>query len=302
MKILLAGGTGLIGSALIRSIIQNGDQVTLISRSPTDLNTDLNPIPWDLDRISQEMETTDVVINLAGASIAGSSPLSMRWTSKRKYLIKSSRVTAGDILSRAIQNSSRKPEVFIQASAIGYYGNQGNQPADESTSSGDDFLTDVCIAWEESTSGVEELGVRRVITRLGLVLSNTGGLLPLLSLPFKFYIGGPLGSGKQPMSWIHIEDVIRAYQHFIKHPNTQGTYNLTSPTPVDNLTFSSWMGKILNRPNWLKIPAVAVKLALGEASTLALEGREVLPSRLLESGYEFKFNQIDKALINLVQK
>jgi len=299
MKILLAGGTGLIGSALIGSITQNEDQVALISRSPAELNPELNPIPWELDRISQVMESTDVVINLAGASIAGSSPLSMRWTPKRKSLIKSSRIKAGEMLTRAIQNSSHKPELFIQASAIGYYGNQGNQPADESTFSGDDFLADVCKDWEESTSAVEELGVRRVITRLGLVLSTSGGLLPLLSLPFKFYLGGPLGSGKQPMSWIHIEDVVQAYHYFIQHPTTQGTYNLTAPTPVDNLTFSTAIGKTLNRPDWLKVPANAVKLTLGEASTLALEGREVLPKRLLEAGYEFKFNLIDKALINL---
>ena len=299
VKILISGGTGLIGSALIRAITQNKDQVTLISRTPANLNPELNPIPWNLDRISLEMESTDVVINLAGASIAGSSPLSIRWTPKRKSLIKSSRIFAGEMLSRAIRNSSHKPEVLIQASAIGFYGIQGSQAADESTSYGDDFLAEVCRSWEDSTSGVEELGVRRVITRLGLVLSTAGGLLPLLSLPFKLYLGGPLGNGQQPMSWIHIKDVVQAYRHFIEHPNTQGTYNLTSPVPTNNISFSAAIARTLSRPNWLAVPAVAVKLALGEASTLALEGREVLPRRLLESGYEFQFKQIDSALINL---
>jgi len=299
MKLLISGGTGLIGSALTRSITQNKDQVALISRTPAALSPELNPIPWDLDRISQEMESTDAVINLAGASIAGSSLLSIRWTPKRKSLIKSSRIMAGEMLLDAIRNSTHKPEVLIQASAIGYYGNQGNQPADEFSSFGDDFLASVCQSWEESTSGVEELGVRRVITRLGLVLSNAGGLLPLLSLPFRLYLGGPLGNGKQPMSWIHIKDVVQAFRYFIEHPNTQGIYNLTAPTPVDNISFSAALGRTLSRPNWLTVPAIAVQLALGEASTLALEGREVLPRRLLESGYEFQFNQIDSALINL---
>jgi len=299
MKILISGGSGLIGNSLIQSFIQDEDQITLISRSPDDLRPELNPIPWDLDRISQEMESTDAVINLAGASIAGSSPLSMRWTPKRKSLIRSSRVKAGKILSQAIRNSTHKPEVLIQASAIGIYGNHESQPADESTSFGVDFLAGVCQDWEESTAEVEELGVRRVITRLGFVLSSAGGLLPLLSLPFKLYLGGPLGKGQQPMSWIHIDDVVQAYRHFIKHPNTQGVYNLTSPSPVNNITFATALGKIINRPNWLAVPAIAVKFALGEASTLALEGREVLPKQLLESGYEFQFNQIESALIDL---
>ncbi len=299
MKFLIAGGTGLIGSALTRSFIKNNDQITLISRTPDKIPSGLIAIPWDVDRISQEIESTDVIINLAGASIAGSSPLSMRWTEKRKSLISSSRIQAGKVILKAIQQSSHKPEVLIQASAIGYYGNQGNQPADENTPHGDDFLAAVCQDWEQSTSGVEELGVRRIITRIGLVLSRDGGLLPQLSLPFKFYLGGPLGKGQQPMSWIHIEDVVQAYFHFIKKRSTQGVYNLTAPIPVQNRNFSASLGKTLNRPNWLAIPTYAVKLFLGEASTLAIDGREVLPQRLLESGFEFHFRNIDSALNNL---
>jgi len=299
MNIIITGGTGLIGTALCKHWIEDSDQVVIVSRNEGIHLPGIKVIPWTLADLVREIEHSDVIINLAGASIAGSRPLSMRCTPKRKSLIKSSRIMAGDMLSRAIQNSSHKPEVFIQASAIGYYGNQGSPPSDESTPYGDDFLADVCKDWEDSTSKIEELGVRRVITRLGLVLSNAGGLLPLLSFPHKLYLGGQLGNGKQPMSWIHIEDVVQAYRHFVQHPNTQGTYNLTSPTPVDNRTFSASIGKTLSRSNWLTVPAAALKLALGEASTLALEGREVLPRRLLESGYEFQFNQIDKALINL---
>lgn len=301
MKVLISGGTGLIGSALIQSIHENKDQVALISRTPEKVDPKLNPIPWDLEKIIQEIETTDVVINLAGASIAGSSLLSMRWTKRRKMLIKSSRIQAGEIIRKAIQRSTHKPEVLIQASAIGYYGNHGEEPADESTPHGYDFLADICRDWEDSTSVVEELGVRRIINRMGLVLSRDGGLLPLLSLPFKFFLGGPLGNGQQPMSWIHIDDVVRSYQHVLNDRSMQGIYNLTAPLPVNNKTFSTSLGKALNRPSWLPIAAGAAKLALGKLSTLALDGREVLPQRLLESGYEFQFRNIDSALNNLFQ-
>lgn len=299
MKILISGGTGLIGSALTRSLLQNKHQVTTISRRPDKVSSALNPIPWDLARISREMEITDAVINLAGASIAGSSLLSMRWSNRRKMLIKSSRIQAGEAILKAIQRSTHKPEVLIQASAIGYYGNHGKEPAHESASHGNDFLAEVCRDWEDSTSGVEELGVRRIITRMGLVLSREGGLLPLLSLPYKFFLGGPLGDGQQPMSWIHMEDVVHSFQHFMNNPSAQGVYNLTAPLPVNNLAFSTSLAKAMNRPSWIPVPTIAVQLALGEASTLALDGREVFPQRLLESGYEFKFMNIDTALNNL---
>lgn len=299
MKVLISGGTGLIGSALTRSLMENNGKITLISRSPDKVNPLLNPIPWDIDRISQEIESTDIVINLAGASIAGSSPLSMRWTAKRKSLIRNSRIQAGKTIQKAIQNATRKPELLIQASAIGYYGNQGDQPATEFSPPGDDFLADVCQVWEDSTSGVEELGVRRIVSRLGLVLSRDGGLLPLLTLPYRFYLGGPLGKGQQPMSWIHIDDIVRSFHYFINEGSTQGIYNLTAPIPVQNQVFSTALASSIDRPGWLRIPTTAIKFLLGEASTLATDGREVLPHRLLESGYEFLFSNIDNALNNL---
>lgn len=299
MNILIAGGTGLIGSALTRSLLQNNDRITMISRTPDNIHAALNPIPWDIDRISQEIESTDIVINLAGASIAGSSPLSMRWTAKRKSLIRNSRIQAGKIIQKSIQNATRKPELLIQASAIGYYGNLGDQTATETSPPGIDFLADVCQVWEDSTSGVEELGVRRIVSRIGLVLSRDGGLLPLLSLPFRFYLGGPLGKGQQPMSWIHIDDVVRSYRYFITERSTQGIYNLTAPIPVQNQAFSTSLGNSIDRPVWLRIPTIAIKFLLGEASTLAIDGREVLPNRLLESGYEFLFRNINSALNDL---
>ena len=302
MKILITGGTGLIGSALTRSLLNNDYQITVISRTPDLVDPRCEAIPWDLDLITQEIKSSKAVINLAGASISGSNPLSMRWTEKRKSLIASSRIQAGDLLLQAIQRSTHKPEIIIQASAIGYYGNQGSQPVDENSPPGKDFLADVCQTWENSTAGVEELGIRRIVTRLGLVLSGEGGLLPLLALPFKFYFGGPIGNGLQQMSWIHVDDVVHSILHFMNNPSTQGIFNLTAPVPIQNLTFSEALGKSLNRPSWLPIPPWALKIILGEASTLAVDGREVIPFRLLESGYKFNFKEIDPALKDLFQK
>ena len=301
MKILITGGTGLIGTALTRSFLQNDIQITVISRTPGLVDPRLKAIPWDMDRITQEMNSTNAVINLAGASIAGSNPLLMRWTETRKSNIRSSRIQAGELLLQAIQRSTHKPEILIQASAIGYYGNRGGQTVDEKSPPGNDFLADVSQAWENSTAGAEELGVRRIIARLGLVLSPDGGLLPLLALPFKFYLGGPIGNGMQPMSWIHINDVVQSFLHFINDPSTQGVFNLTAPSPIQNLIFSQTLGITINRPSWLTLPAWALKIILGEASTLAVDGREVLPRRLLESGYKFDFKQIDHALTDLFQ-
>jgi len=301
MKILMTGGTGLIGSALTASLKKDGYQISVVSRTPDRVGAGLNAISWDLDKITQEINTSNIVINLAGESIAGASPLSMRWTDSRKIRIRSSRTQAGKILLQAIQQSTRRPEILIQASAIGYYGNLGEQPAVESTPPGTDFLAEICQSWEDSTSGVEQLGVRRIVTRFGLVLSRDGGLLPLLALPFFFNLGGPLGSGIQPMSWIHIADVIQSYRYFINNASTHGVYNLTAPTPVQNRIFSTALARSLNRSCWLKIPASILRSALGEASTLALDGREVLPRRLLESGFNFQFKLIDNALKNLYQ-
>ena len=246
-----------------------------------------------------EIKSTDVVVNLAGASLAGKNPLSMRWTKNRKTEIISSRIQAGSILSNALEQATHKPEVLIQASAIGFYGNHGENQVTENSPPGNDFLASVCQPWEKSTSNVEELGIRRVIPRIGLVLSSEGGLLPLLSLPFKMYIGGKIGTGRQIMSWIHITDLVKSLEYFIENPQTQGVYNITAPEAVTNQEFASQVSSTLNRPTWFSIPSFLLKLTLGEAATLALDGREVLPKRLLEAGFQFQFNQLSTALDDL---
>lgn len=300
MNILIAGGTGLIGSALAESLLSDGHQVSIVSRDPDKVGKMYRPVAWDESSLVEELSRTDAVINLAGASLAGENPLQMRWTPKRKQVIISSRLTVGMKLLQAISKLDRKPEVFLQASAIGFYGNIGVGPADEKSLSGNDFLANVCRDWETSTAEIEGLGVRRLVIRIGLVLSRSGGLLPLLTLPFRLFVGGRIGSGNQYLSWIHIQDIVESIKFLIDDPKHQGIYNLSAPNPVTNREFSLVLGKALHRPRWLPVPAAAMKLILGEAATLALDGRPVYPTNLTKSGYNFQFPDLGSCLNDLV--
>ena len=299
MNILIAGGTGLIGSALAKSLRARGHRVKIITRNPEKVEAGYQPVSWDEPALLSALNQTDAVINLAGASLAGNNPLQMRWTSKRKEAIINSRTTVGRKLLGAISKLDRKPEVFVQASAIGYYGNQGLEPVDENTAAGDDFLTEVCQAWEASTAQLESLGVRRLVIRIGLVFSRAGGLLPLLSLPVKYFVGGKIGSGNQALSWIHLTDIVESIQFLMADSRYQGVFNLTAPNPETQLSFVQSLGKTLSRPVWLPIPAGILKLILGEAATLALDGRPVHPTRLLKSGYQFTYPDLASSLDDL---
>ena len=300
MNYLIAGGTGLIGSALAESLLEDGHEVRIISRTPNLVNPRCRAVSWDESSLLEELAIADAVVNLAGASLAGKNPLQMRWTPKRKQAIISSRLAAGEKLVDAIRQLGRKPEVFVQASAIGYYGNQGSDPADENSPPGDDFLTDVCREWESSTADLEKMGIRRLVIRIGLVLSKRGGLLPLLALPFRLLVGGKIGSGNQHISWIHIQDTVKSIQFLINDPRHQGFYNLTAPNPETNQVFSRLVGHTLGRPVWLPIPSWVLKIALGEASTLALDGRPVYPARLLSAGYPFRYPDLENCLQDLL--
>jgi uncharacterized protein (TIGR01777 family) len=300
MKILIAGGTGLIGSALADSLNGDGHQVLILSRTPTQVNPPYQGVSWEEASLAAALAEVDALVNLAGESIAGASILQMRWTEKRKQGILSSRINAGQKLIRALQKVERKPAVFVQASAIGYYGNSGPGAADENTPAGEDFLAQVCLDWEGSTKEIEQAGIRRVVARFGLVLSQKGGLLPLLALPFRLFLGGRIGSGRQYMSWIHIADAVKAITYFLEHPARQGTFNLTAPEPVINRVFAQTLSTVLHRPAWFPVPAFALKLLLCEASTLALDGRQVLPARLLASGFKFQYPALSRALADLL--
>ena len=301
MNIVISGGTGLIGTALSAALSRAGHDIWVVSRDAAKVDPRYTPVSWDEPSLLEALAAADAVVHLAGASLAGSNPLFMRWTPKRKQAIINSRKSGSDKLVRAIQKLDHKPETFLQASAIGYYGNQGLSPADETTPIGSDFLAEVCQVWEASTVELEILGLRRVVARIGLVLSPSGGLLPLLALPFKFFIGGRIGAGDQYLSWIHIQDLVESIKFLIEDPVHQGVYNLTAPKPAQNREFAKQLSSTLRRPNWLPLPAVALKLALGEASTLALEGRPVFPARLLQSGYTFQYPQLADCLDHLLR-
>ena len=304
MKIIIAGGSGLIGSALTHDFLAGGHEVVVISRSQKATEArfpEIRVINWGKNRLIDTISGSDAVINLTGANLAGSNPLSMRWTAKRKAEILNSRLKSGAALTEALRSASEKPEVFFQASAIGYYGNLGQGITEETSPAGEDFLAEVCQAWENSTAQIEEMGIRRLIGRIGLVFSQEGGLFKLLKLPFSLYLGGQLGNGQQFISWISIRDIVSSVRFLIENTQAQGVYNLTSPTPVTNRDFSHKLGRAMGRPAWLPVPEILLKLILGEASSLALDGRQVMPKRLLEAGYQFLDNELDSYLPDLLK-
>lgn len=309
MKILISGGTGLIGQALSKALVANQHQVTILSRSPQKYQAtmpDVTLVKWN-GRSSEGwghlMEETDAVINLAGASLAGESMvdiLTKRWSRESKEIMLQSRTLAGQAITQAIEAAQNKPSVLLQSSAVGYYGPRGLEDVAEDNPYGDDFLSSICVAWEQSTAPVEAMGVRRIILRTGLVLDDAGGILPMILLPFRLFVGGRIGSGKQGIPWIHITDEIASILFLLENEAAQGAYNLSAPNPVTNAEFGKVAAKVLKRPFFLPTPAFALKLALGEKSTLVLDGQRAVPTRLLESGYTFAFTDLEKALTNLL--
>ncbi|MFC2064307.1 TIGR01777 family oxidoreductase [Chloroflexota bacterium] len=303
MHILISGGSGLIGQALTNDLIADGHEVVIISRTPDkfkDLPVNVKTIGWEIESLIHTIENTDAVVNLVGARIGGDSPLNMRWTSKRKKEILESRVNGGKLLSEAIRLAANKPKVFIQQSGVGYYGTSEDELFDETSPQGEDFLAHVSHHWENSTLPIEAMGIRRVITRTGVVFTRRKGIFSLLKLPFTFFIGGRLGSGKQYLSWIHIDDLVRIFRFLIDKETMEGIFNATSPNPVMNADFAKSLGKAMNRPSSIAAPAFAFKLVLGEASTLILDGQRVLPTALLESGYQFKYVNLEDALSSIL--
>jgi len=303
MRVIITGGTGLIGTALMKSLAEDGHEVIAISRNPRQKE----PLPpnasfasWDAktaDGWGHLVDGADAVVQLAGASIAGDGFLPARWTSERKKLILDSRVNTGHAVVEAIEQAENKPRVLIQASAVGYY---GTHPMDvditESSPAGDDFLADVCKQWEASTEAVEAMGVRRPIIRTGVVLDEDEGALPRMALPFKMYAGGPLGSGKQPLPWIHLADEVRAIRFLIEEEEAEGAFNLAAPNPLTNAEFGKELGKVLNRPSFFPTPAFAFSMAFGEVADIVLKGQKALPKKLLDMGYQFTHETAQEAL------
>ncbi len=302
MNILIAGGTGFIGSALSRSLLDDGHHVWVLTRSPkrARLPTGAQPLGWDgravgnwLDVFSQ----MDAVVNLVGENV-GQWP----WTEERKRRIRNSRVEAGRALTGAFQKVSRRPAVLLQSSGVGYYGPCGSDPVHEASPAGTDFFASVAADWEDSTRIVDSLGVRRVVLRTALVLDARRGILPLMALPVRLFAGGRLGNGRQGISWIHLEDHVRAMRFLLENEQALGAFNLSAPNPLSNADFMAALAKTLRRPYWLPVPAFALRLVLGEMSTLLLDGQFALPQRLLNLGFVFKFETASEAFSDLFQR
>ncbi|HEY81498.1 MAG TPA: TIGR01777 family protein [Anaerolineae bacterium] len=306
MRILITGGTGLIGRALIDLLLPEGHEIIVLSRNPArvTLPAGVQVAGWDA-RSAQGWahlaEGADAIVNLAGESIAGAGAIPARWTAARKRRILESRLNATRAVVEAIDQARAKPKVLVQGSAVGYYGGRVDDVAlDEDAAPGDDFLAEVAVQWEAASAPVEAMGVRRALARTGLVLSATGGSLPPTLLPFKLFLGGPLGHGLQWWPWIHIRDEVRALVFLITEPRAAGPFNLTAPNPVTNRAFARVLGKVMRRPSLLPAPAFLLRLALGEMADLLLKGQRALPKRLLELGFEFEYPHLEGALRDLL--
>jgi uncharacterized protein (TIGR01777 family) len=287
MRVLVTGGTGFLGRPLRRALEAGGHSVTVVSREPG--RVPARSVGWgELDGIMSE---TDAVVNLAGASIADG-----RWSDARKRAIRESRVESTRALVAAMRTASPRPRVLVNASASGFYGDTGDDEVDEGMPAGSGFLADVCRAWEAEAVKAEPLEVRVVRARLGVILGPDGGALARMLLPFRAFIGGPLGSGRQWMSWIQRDDVVQLVRTAVENEALTGPVNVTAPSPVRNADFARVLGHVLDRPAVLPTPAFALRLALGEMATMLLTGQRVLPAAALAAGYEFRYPELDGAL------
>lgn len=299
MKIIITGGTGLIGAALVQSLRQEGHSLTSLVRevkSPAD--DGVTYIKWDTERgvieKSSQLEAHDAVIHLAGESVAA------RWTEVRKRRIRDSRVQGTRLLIDTFVRLDQPPRVVLSASAIGYYGtDRGEEALTETSASGDGFLAQVCREWEVEAMRAEAFGARVVLLRTGVVLSPQGGALKKMLPLFRAGLGGKLGRGNQVMSWIALDDEIAAIQFALAHETLRGPVNLTAPHPVTNTEFTKTLGRVLSRPSFLRVPSFALHLAVGEMAATALGSLRVLPAKLEATRYRFKLPELEQTLRQL---
>ncbi len=299
MNIVIAGGSGFIGEKLTKLLLDEGHYIKILTRIAKQSSGNVQYIQWLDGAASPEKEIgdADVFINLAGVSINDG-----RWSEKHKKQIYHSRMEATDELLRILSLLPKKPSVFINASAIGIY------PAsidavytEDSLDVSDDFLGKTVFDWEAKAKQVEAFGVRTVFMRFGVVLGNQGGALPLMVLPYKLFVGGTIGHGKQWVSWIHVADVVRAIHFVMNNEEIRGPVNVTAPFPVQMKDFGKEISSVLHRPHWLPVPSFAMKIVLGQKSALVLEGQHVLPQVLVDNGYSFMFPSLHTALEDLLK-
>lgn len=296
MKVLVTGASGLIGTALQKSFKEKGYDLLLASRKQMD---DDRYIQWNVDEGFSEpekLEGVDAVVHLAGESVSG-----LRWSDEKKKAIRDSRVQGTRSVVEAISKLVGKPKVLVAASAIGFYGDRGDDEMSETSSAGDTFLAEVSKDWESEARRAEDSGIRTVLLRTGIVLSKDGGVLGTILLPFKLGVGGVVGSGKQWMSWISIDDHIEIINYAIENENVRGAINSVAPNPVTNEQFTKTLGEVLYRPTILPLPSFAVNMVFGEmGDALLLASTRVLPKRLQEAGFVFKYPELKAALEHAV--
>ncbi len=298
---MIAGGTGFIGGDLVAQLRSKGHELFLLSRSEKkSADSNIHYLPWDgksSGSWGSQMSAMDAVINLAGEPIAGK-----RWSAAQKDKILQSRILGTRAIIEAISKSNPKPKLLINASAVGYYGNVPEGDVNETHAKGKGFLADTCEAWENEALRAQAVGLRTVLLRTGIVLERGGGALSKMLPPFQFFAGGPLGSGRQWFPWIHRQDVVRILLFALENEAISGAVNTTAPNPVTMREFCRDLGKVMHRPSWAPVPALALKILLGEMSEMLLGGQKALPEKLLKHQFIFKFPNLEGALADILVK
>ncbi len=306
MKVAITGATGFVGSRLVQRLHKDGHRILVLTRNTSSAqkvfpagafpNVEIQDYTPTISGSWQDaIAGCDGVVNLAGEPIAEE-----RWTPEQKQKILNSRQLGTQKIVEAIAKADPKPSVLVNASAVGYYGTSETATFDETSSSGNDFLAQVCQAWEAEAQKVKDAGVRLVILRLGIVLGN-GGALGKMITPFKLFAGGPLGSGRQWLSWIHLDDLVNLILQALTNPKMEGVYNATAPHPVPMAELSQTLGQVMQRPSWLPVPGFALEALLGDGAMVVLEGQQVMPKRTLEAGFKYEYTDLLPALSQIIR-
>lgn len=302
MKIIITGGTGFIGTHLLKQLTLHEHSIVMFTRGAAGRRTIgrsvVHSIHWDpLDRGEwmKEVDGSDVIINLIGKNV-----FEERWNERVKKQILDSRIIPTRLIVEAVSAAKKRPSLMVSASAVGFYGDRGNEPITEESSGGNDFLADVVRQWEGAAFDAEQFGVRVAVPRIGLVLEKSGGMIGKMLLPFRLFTGGPIGSGRQFLPWVHMDDVVKGLLFPIENTQFSGRYNLVSPHPVTMDEFSRTFGSVLHRPSWLPVPDIALSILYGEGAKVILSGQNALPVRLQSAGYQFSFSELNAALKNIL--
>ena len=295
MRILVSGGSGLIGQALITTLLSEGHQIVQLVRRNTNPGALTEEFLWDPEHEIfdyKDVGSIDIAIHLSGSSIAGA-----RWSGKRKLLIRNSRVLSTQLLSKSLGQMTNPPKLLIVASGMGFYGDRGDEPLNERSGPGNGFLADTAVEWESATKSAKKAGIRVVNARFGLIISRNGGLLKTLKIPFRFALGGHLGDGSQWWPWISLDDAVNCLSFLIKKDDISGAVNVTSPSPVRNCELTSAISNVLSKPAWFNLPKSLIKITLGQMGTeTMLHSQRALPKVLLDAGFRWHYENLEEIL------